>query len=472
MKRLAVIAAALLTLAGVSAVTATASSASVCQPDGTGCTKAGTYPGPNAVINSNFLGTKVAWTKSVVQPYSSGVPLFWTAYVTYTNTMSATITLGCPGDWADASYVSENMFGGSGDDGTVSAESTTCSQDPSLAVPMAPGSTYTLSATFHNVPWPGSAVAITWGNAGTSPHVYPFQSAPPPPSHSTCPSPGASEPSVITTSNYAGYSIHRARGGCMTEVDATWTVPSVSCPGIGQPGFNADPRVAIWAGLWGEGNPHVKGFSATAWLPQIGVTASCHDGLASYYADWEMETNVAGGGARTCGDCGTSIPGAGPQCLVNPDWASVVQTFLKCNINYPHFKVRAGDKVSAYVTYNGTITSGAYKGDLDFDLSLINDTLAPGANVVASFPDVITTIPVNLAQIVGQGGVIVENNPDTGGLAKFSPAIPLQFTGWKATGSGPYHVSQWQMWVSKKQLATVSSLNTHYTFKVTYNSKG
>lgn len=458
----------LLTLTGLSAVTATASSASVCQPDGTGCTKAGTYSGPNAVINSNFFGTKVVWTKSIVQPYSSGVPLYWTAYVTYTNITSASITLGCPGNWPDASYVSENMSGGSGDDGAVSAESTTCSQNPGLAVPIAPGGTYTMSATFHNVPWPGSAVAVTWGNAGSSHSVYPFQSAPPPASHSSCPSPGTSEPSRITTSNYAGYSIHRAHGGCMTEMFATWTVPSVSCPGIGQPGFSADPRVAIWAGLWGEGNPHVKGFRSTAWLPQIGVTASCHDGLASYYADWEMETNVSGGGALTCGDCGNTRPGSGAQCLVNPDWASIVQTFLSCNIDYPHFEVRAGDKVSAYITYNGTITSGSHKGDLDFDLTLINDTQAPGTDAEASFPDVITTMPVNLAHIVGQGGLIVENNPDTGGLAKFSSAISLRFTGWNATGSGAYNVSQWQMWVSGKQLAAVSSLNTHYAFKVAY----
>jgi hypothetical protein len=186
MRRLVVIAATLLTLSGVSAGTATANSASVCQPDGTGCTKAGTYPGPNAVINSNFLGVKVVWTKSVVQPYSSGVPLYWTAYMTYTNITSAGITLGCPGGWADASYVSEHMSGGSGDDGTVSAENTSCSQDPGLVVPVAPGGTYTLSATFHNVPWPGSTVAITWGNAGTSPNVSPFRSSSPPPPGASC----------------------------------------------------------------------------------------------------------------------------------------------------------------------------------------------------------------------------------------------------------------------------------------------
>ena len=181
MKRLIVIAATLLTLAGVSALTATASSASVCEPNGTGCTQAGTYPGPNAVISNDYTGFKVEWTESVVQPYSSGVPLYWTAYVTYTNVTSSTLTLGCPGDWVNASFVSEYMSGGSGDDGTVTADSTNCTDNPSQAVPIPPGGTFTTHATFHNVPWPGSAASITWGDAGTSPNVYPFASNPPNP---------------------------------------------------------------------------------------------------------------------------------------------------------------------------------------------------------------------------------------------------------------------------------------------------
>jgi hypothetical protein len=179
MKRLVVIVAALLTLAGVSAVTATASSASVCEPNGTGCTQAGTYPGPNAVISNDDTGFKVEWTKSVVQPYSSGVPLYWTAYVTYTNIGSSTLTLSCSGNVTDTSADQEHMSGGSGNDGTVGADSTTCSQNPSFTEQVPPGGTGEAYATFHNVPWPGSAVSITWGDAGTSPNVYPFASKPP-----------------------------------------------------------------------------------------------------------------------------------------------------------------------------------------------------------------------------------------------------------------------------------------------------
>jgi serine/threonine-protein kinase len=149
-------------------------SASVCQPDGNGCTKAGTYTGPNAVISSDYTGFKVVWTSSVVQEYSSGVPLYWTAYLTYTNITSDTLTLGCPGDWVSPSNVAEIMSGGDGDDGLVYAETTICSQNPNEAAPVPPGGTFTAWATFHNVPWPGSAVAIRWGDAGTSSPVYPF----------------------------------------------------------------------------------------------------------------------------------------------------------------------------------------------------------------------------------------------------------------------------------------------------------
>jgi hypothetical protein len=179
MKKIIVIAAALFTLAGVSAATATASSASVCEPNGAGCTQPGDYPGLNALISSDYSGFQVVWTESVVQQSSSGVPVYWTAYLTYTNIGSSTLTLGCPGDWPDSSYVSEHMSGGSGDDGTVSAAGTSCSENPGLAEPVPPGGTYTLDATFNNVPWPGSAVAITWGSGGTSPYVYPFGSSPP-----------------------------------------------------------------------------------------------------------------------------------------------------------------------------------------------------------------------------------------------------------------------------------------------------
>ena len=145
-----------------------------CQPDGTGCTPGGDYPNPNAVINSDYSGLSVTWTSTSVQPYSSGVPLYWTVGVTFTNVSSSGVYLDCSADWATPSNVGETMSGGAGDDGWVSAETTTCNDNPSWSATLAPGDSVTVHATFHNVPWPGSAVSIAWGSAGTSPSIYPF----------------------------------------------------------------------------------------------------------------------------------------------------------------------------------------------------------------------------------------------------------------------------------------------------------
>jgi hypothetical protein len=196
MRRLIVLIAALLAAAGIGMVAVPVSQASVCEGDGAGCTAAGTYSGPDALINSDYTGFRVVWTESVVQPYSSGVPLYWTAYMTYTNISGDTLDLACPGAWTSPGFVVEFMSGGSGDDGSVAAGTTNCSQDPGQDVAVAPGDSFTSWATFHNVPWPGSAVAIHWGDAGASPAVYPFGSgAPnpgPAPSQSTAPAPAPS----------------------------------------------------------------------------------------------------------------------------------------------------------------------------------------------------------------------------------------------------------------------------------------
>ncbi|MGH3152241.1 MAG: protein kinase domain-containing protein [Streptosporangiaceae bacterium] len=148
--------------------------ASVCEPDGTGCTKGGTYPDPNALISSDYGGFKLTWSSTSVQPYSSGVPLYWTVGVTYQNIESSTLSLRCQGPVTDFSSNQEHMSGGDGDDGAVSASSTTCSEDPAWSAEVPPGGTVEAYATFHNVPWPGVAVAIQWGEAGTSAAIFPF----------------------------------------------------------------------------------------------------------------------------------------------------------------------------------------------------------------------------------------------------------------------------------------------------------
>jgi hypothetical protein len=217
MKRLIVITAALLTLAGLSVATATAGSASVCEPDGLGCTPAGTYPGPNAVINSDYgSGFDVVWTESVVQPYSSGVPLYWTAYVTYTNNSASDLTLDCPSD--TASVIAEHMSGGSGDDGTVYSDTSNCTEDPGYTATVPPGGSVTDWATFHNVPWPGSAVSITWGDIGTSGYVYPFPaSSPPPPA--PAPPPPPSPPSHPAYHSVTLFGLVTCRGAGKEPLD-------------------------------------------------------------------------------------------------------------------------------------------------------------------------------------------------------------------------------------------------------------
>jgi hypothetical protein len=136
--------------------------------------KAGSYPGPDLVINSAYGGLyKVVWAESVVT--GAAAPADWTADITYTNVTSGALVLNCQGAWTAASYVSEVVSGGNGGTGgTFAASSTTCSQDPSLAAQVPAGGSYTLAATFDTVPLPGSDVAVTWGNAGTSASVGPF----------------------------------------------------------------------------------------------------------------------------------------------------------------------------------------------------------------------------------------------------------------------------------------------------------
>jgi cutinase len=162
-----------------SALTGSDVPGSVCQGNGAGCTEAGIYPGLNALINGSYDGTMTAvWTSSTVQPYSSGVPLYWTAYVTYTNISSGDVTLSCPGSGSDSSGgIAEIMSGGSGDDGLVYASSSFCSENPGWQEVVPPQGTSLDYATFHNVPWPGSTVSLQWGGVGTSPSVSPFVNA-------------------------------------------------------------------------------------------------------------------------------------------------------------------------------------------------------------------------------------------------------------------------------------------------------
>lgn len=173
MKKLAVIISALLALGGLSVAIASASRASVCDSDGSGCTLAGTYPGLNASIGSGG-GFNFVWTQSVVASYSSGGPASWTAYVKMTNTTAVTLLRVCPVTSSQSTEAAENISGGGSDVGTVYATTSYCDQHPGALIPVTPGASFTDWATFDNVPTPGSEAFLTWGGWGTSAAVSPF----------------------------------------------------------------------------------------------------------------------------------------------------------------------------------------------------------------------------------------------------------------------------------------------------------
>jgi hypothetical protein len=333
MKRIIVFAAALLTLTGVCVATATAGSASVCQPNGSGCTAAGTYAGPNAVINGDYDGDfSVVWTESIVQPYASGVPVSWTAYATYTNISSSSQTLDCTSASSAPGNTAEHMSGGSGDDGTVSASSTQCSENPDFTVSVPPGGTQADWATFSNVPWPGSAVSLSWGDIGTSPSVYPFGSASPPaptpppsspptpvppPAPAQCPVPF----SHSVNGNWSGWGTCAPRE--YTGITGDFQVPTVT----GKTGW-----VVIWDGL--GGTPCNQG------LEQAGVSAEIVKGRAVYKAWWEVVYYKFDTSSRCFND--------------------MTQAASK-----PHFfsqTVKPGDRIQVSVTYSSSpaATSGTY----------------------------------------------------------------------------------------------------------------
>jgi len=92
---------------------------------------------------------------------------------------------------------------------------------------------------------------------------------------------GAATIPEYLTGNWSGYSGYPVNG-YVTDAEATWTVPSVTCPSSG------NPRAAIWVGMWG-GTTSIEDHQA--WLPQIGTESKCSGGKATYDAIWEMETN-------------------------------------------------------------------------------------------------------------------------------------------------------------------------------------
>jgi hypothetical protein len=88
----------------------------------------------------------------------------------------AGLNLVCPTRGSQVTQDAEHMSGGSGDDGTVYAGNSYCDEKPGVTLTVPSRGSFTDWGTFHNVPWPGSEVSLTWGQWGTSPSVYPFVS--------------------------------------------------------------------------------------------------------------------------------------------------------------------------------------------------------------------------------------------------------------------------------------------------------
>ena len=73
-------------------------------------------------------------------------------------------------------------------------------------------------------------------------------------------------PTRSTTGNWSGYQV---KGNTFTSVEATWQVPTVTCPA-------SNAHVSIWVGL------------SSKTLEQDGTDGICNGSTVSYHAWWEM----------------------------------------------------------------------------------------------------------------------------------------------------------------------------------------
>lgn len=76
----------------------------------------------------------------------------------------------------------------------------------------------------------------------------------------------------VSSSNWSGYAVNGSAGS-VSLVQASWTVPSVTCPSSG------NTYAAVWVGI--------DGFQSTT-VEQTGTDSDCASGVASYYAWYEF----------------------------------------------------------------------------------------------------------------------------------------------------------------------------------------
>lgn len=217
--------------------------------------------------------------------------------------------------------------------------------------------------------------------------------------------------------NWAGWSWYPQQG-TVNLARAEWKVPKVDCSAPPPPKKAPDiSRVAVWVGLWG---PDSAGNNR--WLPQIGTASVCTAGLASYHAIYQMY-NGSGGGTT-------------PNTL---------------NLK----GLKPGDTIEAEVSYAGT-----HSGRLQFNISI--DDITRGSTT-GGYIDTATNVP--LVDAAYQGGAIVEDNGDTGDLAKFETPITISNTE-VAGGSGGAN-TRWTMVVAGTQIAKTGDVSEG-SFTVTW----
>jgi hypothetical protein len=186
------------------------------------------------VIYTDPAGYEVDWTQSSVQaPPAGQVPRFWTLIVEYRNNGTQDVDFTCgegpAGNSSAAPLAKEWLIRGGNVIGEVSADRTTCSDNPTATFTLAPGETQRLTATFHNVPWTSDKIAIEWGpvapNNPPRSSFYPMYGQPlkgqgtgqPPTWH----------PLMEPPTGWSGFGGGQAQG--VTSVTGTWTVPKVAC---------------------------------------------------------------------------------------------------------------------------------------------------------------------------------------------------------------------------------------------------
>lgn len=218
--------------------------------------------------------------------------------------------------------------------------------------------------------------------------------------------------------NWAGWSWY-PQHGTVNLVRAEWKVPKVDCSAPPRPKKAPDiSRAAVWVGLWG---PNDAGDNR--WLPQIGTASICVAGFARYFAIYQMYN---GGGGGMSGPNTLDLRGLQPN-----------------------------DTIQAQVSY-----AGKHQGRLQFNISIKDITRGSTAG---GYIDTAPNVP--LVDAAYQGGVIVEDNGDTGDLARFNTPITIWNT-LVAGGSGGAN-TRWTMVVSGTQIAKTGDVSQG-SFTVTW----